>query len=117
MYVSRRGEHPPGSKNEKARGTKGEAHDLHHEDDPAVTADGALLQRHPESLHGTGTQLSNQDGAAARAPAQLGQVEYMMASKPRPLPNREAVFLDYLSDIGYNRNWKEANGDDKSVLG
>jgi len=40
----------------------------------------------------------------------------MMAGRPRPLPNREAVFLDYLSDIGYNRSWKEANVDDKSVL-
>ena len=66
--------------------------DLHHEDDPAVTADGALLQRHPESIHGTGTQLSNQDGATAGAPAQPGQVEYMMLGRPRPLPNREAFF-------------------------
>ena len=92
--------------------------DLHHEDDPAVTANGALLQRHPESVHGTGTQFSNQDGATACASTQLGSVEYMIPRIPRPLPNREAAFfLDYLSDIGYNRSWKEANGDDKSILG
>ena len=40
-----------------------------------LTANGALLQRHPESVHGTGTQFSNQDGAAAGTSAQPGQVE------------------------------------------
>lgn len=36
----------------------------------------------------------------------------MMASKPRPLPNREAVSLDHLSDIRYNRNEMEENEDE-----
>ena len=36
----------------------------------------------------------------------------MMSGRPRPLPNREAVFLDYLSDDSYNRKGTEENEDD-----